>query len=217
MLDSHDNTMVSVEAFRKALQEPRFAARQAEKDIASFKKRLDEDPANAFEWSDGAFKAAAKMEVSRRILHWIDWSSKTASDFRVGDLHAWIVKQAIEVGSSGGSSTSQPSNIIKMYVKEVWASAANNNAFGILALEVLAETIWNVERDEINAKRMAATWRIASKVGEYFVTLAGGWTSNSEKAGTWSFADRPALPQKNDRADRGAHYQMFDDETNTWK
>lgn len=82
----------------------------AEQVIVKFKKNLEENPAYAFEWSEGAFEAAAKIDVNKYAL--------TMLTHEKGGLVETIKQvrhQVLRGARNVESSTSHVSNLVNRF------------------------------------------------------------------------------------------------------
>jgi hypothetical protein len=78
--------------------------------IASFTESVAKNPAYAFEWSDGAFKAAAMLDVVARLEH-----GRDESNMSYADLYAHFRKDVMRNARHASHSTSMPSNLMNEY------------------------------------------------------------------------------------------------------
>lgn len=90
----------------------------ANKEMAKFTDRLSQDSVNAFEWSDGAFNAAASLSVARGIQAWLERFSENEDDYsrhssmkKVQLVRHELFCEIMMEARNPSRSTSQPHNI----------------------------------------------------------------------------------------------------------
>jgi len=108
-----------VEFFTRSLQ------RQIEdlaQRIANWKARFEQDPADAFEWSDDTMKAAAQLKVARIVEALFEKAADKNAAIDV--IRKEALRKALEAARYPAHSTSQPSNITAAYLGVAWAEWA---------------------------------------------------------------------------------------------
>lgn len=97
--------------------------REAENALKTFSQYYVSDPAYAFEWADGAMKAAATLKVLGAIER-----RKAAVPDETMDLVLNVIRgEALRGARNPGASTSQASNLMHAYETAVWADLASDN------------------------------------------------------------------------------------------
>lgn len=81
-------------------------------------KGLVKDAADAFEWSDGAFLAAADLEVHRLAIR----ALTSENPMTLVELRDYAHLEAMRGARHPRHSTSQPSNLMRVYKTAAWAS-----------------------------------------------------------------------------------------------
>jgi hypothetical protein len=84
--------------------------------LARFQSQFAADPAYAFEWSQNAFKGAARVQVGKTLLAWLDHEGATTESI-MKEVQSTVVRGA----RWPEHSTSQQSNLIKTEIVAVYA------------------------------------------------------------------------------------------------
>jgi hypothetical protein len=95
--------------------------RSAEYNLKKFQESFEKNPAYAFEWSAGAFDAAAEKQVAAIIKDVLS-PDKEASE---AERAEWILREALDRAMRGARnparSTSAQSNEMEKSIASVWA------------------------------------------------------------------------------------------------
>lgn len=92
--------------------------KDGQRDLENFKKRFVDNPANAFEWSALAFRAAARVHVGRIIETWLsDKFTKFTPEIIMREVEATVVHCA----RFPERSTSVQANTMHQEINSVWA------------------------------------------------------------------------------------------------
>lgn len=92
--------------------------KSAEAAIAKWQEGLADNPAYAFSWSAGAFKAAAQLEVLRPVVAAIENGAK------LEDVVKHVNGKVLHAARYPERSTSVQSNVLSQDRGEVWAELA---------------------------------------------------------------------------------------------
>lgn len=100
--------------------------RMAERNLEDFKKKLNENPAHAFEWSSNAFQYAADLQVGRMIQRNLsDFAvDKEGSEVTQEDRVEYILREALRISlnqARASLSTSVQSNEMSRCIASTWA------------------------------------------------------------------------------------------------
>lgn len=99
----------------------RFLAHQLE--VERWADKLKADPCSAFEWSDGAFQAAARLWVGKALHVWLTGEGReepVALDLVIKECR----RNALRAAQHPKHSTSIPSNLMEQYKASAFAEFA---------------------------------------------------------------------------------------------
>lgn len=92
--------------------------------IAKFQENLAVNPAYAFEWSDGAFRAAADIKIAHFVQGFLDAEvpEGTTDEARVEHLRKYATRQVMNGARSPKRSTSPCTNLLEQDELAAWAN-----------------------------------------------------------------------------------------------
>lgn len=88
-------------------------------EMEKFNERFAQDPAYAFEWSDNAFKAAAKIHVGKTLQAWL--TAEREKPLTAEDIMNEVNRMVVRATRWPERSTSVQSNVMKQEITAVWA------------------------------------------------------------------------------------------------
>lgn len=100
--------------------------RTGERGMKEFAVKLSKDAAYAFEWSNNAFKDAAKVHVGKTLQAWIEMKNGKTLEEYVEQEHADVIMEevnrtVVRAARWPERSTSVQSNVMKQEIAAVWA------------------------------------------------------------------------------------------------
>jgi len=103
-------TLSRIENFAREL------VNDAEGGLSRFAESFSQNPAYAFEWSSQAFRAAARLQVGKSLLAWME-GEPTSAEKIMDQVRGFVLRGA----QYPERSTSMQSNLMKQEVVAVWA------------------------------------------------------------------------------------------------
>ena len=102
-------------------------------ELEKFTNRFSENPIYAFEWSTGAFAAAAEKHVAMTILAWFEnWPREGKDEATVlREVYGSIMDTALSAASRVEGSSSKTCNLVKDYERAAWAEWTRDAKFYI--------------------------------------------------------------------------------------
>ena len=178
---------------------------KAEKKFGEFIARAQKNPYDAIRW---AGDTAANVAIE---LHWLKGTLRYCEELaengnpdtgehgcvRREDV-ADMIERAFRQQARDTSWSSNPLAAI-MHRAEVVLLARASEPFG----DELLSPFDRLQRDEewaaAHARDEASMWRVGDARGNRYMRADGGWTGNIQKAGVWSYKDKPTIDSRKQR------------------
>ncbi len=167
-----------------------------------FIRRAQKDPYEAIRWvGDNAVHNAVELHWLKGTLRYCEELAEQGNPdtgeygyVRREDV-ADMIERSFRQQARNTSWSSNPLASI-MHRAEVILLARASEPFGDELLSPFDKLQREQEWADARARDEAARWQVTDARGVRYMRADGGWTGNREKAGTWSYADRPTLDSK---------------------
>lgn len=107
--------------FATFADELRFALDKAEAELTKFKERLEDSPAYAFQWADGAVEAAAIRSVFGHALKGVEAENGLNDEDRAKHLLEYYRRQTMTAATTVPASSSRLANLLADYERKATA------------------------------------------------------------------------------------------------